>query len=190
MNTNSPGDRPDDETACEAAINALIDGDLDASGRAALKAAAADDPELAQAIVDAWRLQEGLDELRLERAPSRLTRRLLRIPKQQRRASVRWFWPRRVAAGVFASAALAAFAMMMVSAPEQPGRGPLDAAERVRAEAARRELRIAFHYLEKAGARAGLHVRGALHDAIAEPVTERLYENIPYTGQSREEEPS
>lgn len=190
MNTNIPGDRDPDEPTYEAAINALIDGELDASGRAALKTAAAKDPQLAQAIVDAWRLQAGLDELRLERAPRRLTRRLRQIPKQHGRASARHVWPRRLAVGAFASAVLAAFAMMMVSAPEQPDRAALDAAELARAEAARRELEIAFRYLDEAGERAGRHVRSALHDAIAEPVTERIYENIPYTEQSREEEPS
>jgi hypothetical protein len=38
---------------------------------------------LSQAIVAAWRLQLGLDQLQLERAPASLARRLRRIPRQE-----------------------------------------------------------------------------------------------------------
>lgn len=180
--------RPD-PAEYEAAIDALIDGELDQAGTEALETAAAADPALAQAIVEARRLRQGLDGLRLERTPARLRRRLRRIPAGQRRASGRRVWP-RFAAGAFATAALAAFAMLMVTAPEPPAAGARADSDLARVEAARRDLAIAFHYLDKIGARTGEHIRQALHDGVAEPVTGEVSRHLPYTGQSRKEEHS
>lgn len=186
MNTTTPGDRGD----YEAAINALIDGELDEREAAALKAAADGDPALARAIVDAWNLQKGLDGLQLEHPPARLTRRLRRIPAEQRRAGGWSPRPRRIAVGATASVALAAFAMMMTSTRSGPEPGVPDPAELARVEAARRDLAIAFHYLDKVGERTGRHLGGVLHDDLAEPVTESLIRHMPYTGTSRKEENS
>jgi hypothetical protein len=186
MNSRPPGDRADYETA----INALIDGELDAVAAAELKAAAAGDRVLAQAIVDAWRLQKGLDELRLERAPSTLRQALKRIPREQSRAGATSAWPRRLAAGAFASVVLVAFAMMMATSKERPATGDPDAGELARVEAARRDLAIAFHYLDKVGSRTGDRIHNVLHEQVAEPVTEQISRHLPYTEQSRKEEHS
>lgn len=185
MTNIGPGSREE----YEAAINALIDGELDEAGTAVLRAAAAADPGLAQAIVDAWRLQQGLEELRLERAPARLTRRLRRIPAGQRPAAAGRRWP-RFAAGALAGVALVAFAMLMITTPKQPA-DPVPAPDELaQAEAARRDLAIAFHYLDKVGALTGRHIRDALHDGVAEPVTDEVSRHMPYTGHSRKEEHS
>lgn len=180
MNSQGPGDRTD----YEAAINALIDGELDEAERAALKAAAADDPVLARAIVDAWRLQAGLDELRLERTPPALARRLRRIPRARRRTDRMTPWRRLAFAGL-GSAALAAFAMMMTTGREPTGGPAAGLADRQRVQQARRDLAVAFHYLDRAGALAGRHLQGVLHDEVAEPVTGPFSRNLPFTEQSR-----
>ncbi|MEJ8568757.1 hypothetical protein [Elongatibacter sediminis] len=183
MNSDTPGNRVDHE----AAINALIDGELDEAGIERLRAAAADDRALAQAIVDAWRLQKSLDDLQLERAPSRLSRKLRRIPREQRRARVAW--PRRVAAGAFASAVLAAFAMMM-TVGDPSGEDALDTEQQARAASAARDLAIAFHYLDKVGLRAGNRIQSVLADEVAEPVTRNFSRHLPYTEQARKEKHS
>ena len=70
----------------EERINALLDGELSADDAELLKAEASDDRELARAIVEAYQLQQAMDEVRVERAPSSLSKRLNAIPRQQRKA--------------------------------------------------------------------------------------------------------
>lgn len=182
--TGSGGTGRDDY---EAAINALIDGELDEGRAAELRAAAEADPALARAIVDAWNLQRGLDELRLERAPARLARRLRRIPAAERRAVRANPWPWRLAAGGFASVVLVAFAMMMSGTP---GPAAPEMSEQAKVEAARRDLAIAFHYLARVGDRTGARIGDVLQDGVADPVTENLTRHMPYTETVREEDPS
>jgi hypothetical protein len=58
----------------EEQVNALLDGELNDVQAGALKAAAASDQALAQAIIEAYQLQQALNALPLERAPDSLRR--------------------------------------------------------------------------------------------------------------------
>jgi anti-sigma factor RsiW len=195
MSKNEPNDFSDRE----AQINALLDGELDAEATAELKAAAAEDSRLAQAIVEAWQLQKGMDDLRLEKAPARLTRALKRIPREQKAAS-RKAWlgvPRWAAATGLASVCAVALAMMMNLSGPAPGDAPSVPqvvsgpdqlrGDELRAEQARQDLVIAFHYLDKAGFRVGKEIHEVLQGEIAAPVKDNLIKHIPYTEQSRKE---
>ena len=71
----------------EQRINALLDGDLDPAEADLLKAAAGDDRDLAQAIVEAYQLQQAMDAVQVEPAPASLKKRLAAIPRQQRHTS-------------------------------------------------------------------------------------------------------
>jgi ferric-dicitrate binding protein FerR (iron transport regulator) len=126
MTGQDPGN-PADRAALarEDEINALLDGALDEAAVKALKAAAAEDSELAQAIVAAWQLQQSMDQLHLEKAPPSLRRKLRRIPHQHPAAPHRRLLPlpRWVLACGLASVVLIAVAMMM-SPPPGPAVGP------------------------------------------------------------------
>jgi len=180
----------------ESEINALLDGALDEASAEALKTAAARDPVLAQAIVEAWQLQKTLDQLQLQKAPVSLRRKLRRIPLEQgaaRRHRVLGL-PRWALAGGLASVALVAVAMMMMSGPA--GQGPTNTAptaasdnagDAARVMETRRELLIAFHYLDKVGLRVEQEIHQVLNEELSAPVTENLSEHMPYSGQSHKE---
>ena len=175
----------------EADINALLDGELDSDAMEALKAAAAKDSRLAQAIVEAWQLQHSMDRLQLEKAPASLSRKLKRIPREQRDSARKWLGvPRWAAAAGLASVAGLALAMMMTTTgPVGPGTQPEVAVmvDAERAEKARQDLEIAFYYLDRAGFRVGEEIHDVLQDEIAAPVKDNLSKRIPYTEQSRKE---
>lgn len=189
---NTPGDQ-------EAAINALLDGELDEVAAAALKAKAAEDSVLSQAIIDAWLLQRALETLPLEKAPASLTRRLNGIPRQQARLSRRPVFglPRWAVVASLASVTLVAVAMMMSGpggqgqgqvpgAPQHAISGPMNDAARV--AQARRDLAVAFHYLDKSGFRVARRMNEVLNREVAEPVRDELNQRMPFTGHTRKEE--
>ena len=113
------GQGPANPRDWEKEIDALLEGALNGAEVEALKAAATADTELANAIAEAWRLQDTLDQLRLERAPVSLRRKLRRIPRRYGKAarSRVWVFPRWVVAGGLTTVALLAFAMMMSNPP-------------------------------------------------------------------------
>ncbi len=178
----------------EIEINALLDGELDGASAMALKAAAAEDRVLALAIVAAWQLHKSLDQQRLERAPASLRRKLRRIPREQKTASGRLVFglPRWVSAGGLAAVVLAAVVMLLnepagptvTSSQATAHRSTSDAA---RQEQTRRELRIAFFYLDKAGLRLGQQIHQVLNDELSAPVKDELSKHMPYVGQSHKE---
>lgn len=188
------GHEPTDLADREADINALLDGELDEVTAAKLKAAAAEDSILAQAIVGAWQLQQGMDQLQLEKAPTTLKRRLRRIPREQLVLSRRSIlgMPRWVAAVGMASVLLVTAAIMLggpsgqnTELPRQAALGPEIDPARVRE--ARRELGIAFSYLDKAGFRVGRQIQDVLSEELSAPVKDNLSKHIPYIGQPRKE---
>ena len=69
----------------EDLINALMDGELSPAVAELLKAKASDDRELARAIIEAYQLQQAMDDIRVERAPDSLRKRLRAIPREHRR---------------------------------------------------------------------------------------------------------
>lgn len=181
----------------ESAINALLDGELGETAAAELKAKAAEDVLLSQAIVDAWQLQRALENLPLEKAPASLSRRLRLIPRQQARLSRRPLFgmPRWAVAAGLASVALVAAAMMMsgpagqgqvTNVPQHATALPADDAARV--EQAKRDLAVAFYYLDKTGFRVARHMNEVLNREVADPVRDELKHRLPFTGQNRREE--
>ncbi len=145
----------------EDQINALLDGELSVGDADSLKARATDDRELAQAIVEAWQLQQVMDDIHVERAPESLRKRLHAIPGESRQKSIsRLLQPRWVAA-------LAAIPLVIVIAsllqPDTP-----TASEIARA---RQDMVIAFTYLDKAGVMTGREIESTVGQVMANAVT-------------------
>ena len=156
----------------EKQINALLDGELSTADAGELKAEATDDRELARAIVEAYQLQQAMDEIQVERAPSSLNKRLLAIPREHA-PRTGWLQPR----WAMALAAIPLVIMTLnVMQPDTPS-----ADEIVQA---RQDLALAFAYLDKAGRMTGreieLNVGNTMSDAIAGSVIRNIrsqYEN-------------
>lgn len=170
----------------EARINALLDGELDARESAALKREAEENQALAQAIVDAYALQARLDQLEIERAPASLSARLARIPKTESKARKSWFgMPRWAPVGAIAAIPLVVIAMvMMQSEPEVP--------EYTEAEIlqATQDVRTAFAYLDRIGARAAREIEAELAKELRSGVNDNVTKHMPFTNHSRKEENS
>lgn len=189
------GQNPTDPTGREADVNALLDGELDAAATESLKSAAAMDNRLAQAIVEAWQLQQGMDQLQLDKAPLSLRRRLKRIPREQKAAAGQSIFrpPHWAIAGSLASAMLLVVALLLdPAADEAPDSDSMQSAiagqsDALRAEQTQRELEIAFFYLDKIGMRLGQEIQAVLKDEISAPVKDNISKYMPYTGQSQKE---
>ena len=145
----------------EEQINALLDGELSTADADLLKAEASDDRDLARAIIEAYQLQKAMDEIRVERAPDSLRKRLRSIPRQQRPAPMfRILQPRWVMA-------LAAVPLVLVSVslmkPDTPSADEL--------AKARQEMAIAFAYLDRAGVITGREIESKVGQTMADAVT-------------------
>lgn len=162
----------------EAQVNALLDGELDTESTDALKRAAADDSELAQAIIQAYELQRDMDQLKVERAPASLRRKLARIPREQK---VRWQPPRWAFATAMAAVPLLVISITVLQ-PRQPSAAEI--------EQARQDLAVAFAYIDKVGSRTGSVLNSVLATELQEGVTDNISENIPYTETSQQEKKS
>ena len=162
----------------ESQVNALLDGELDEASTEALKRAAAEDQELARAIIEAYELQRDMDRLGVERAPKSLRKKLRRIPREHRQG---WRPQRWVLATSMAAVPVLVMAITMML-PQQPS-----AAE---VEQARRDLAIAFTYIEEVGSRTGLILDEVLESELQHTVTDNISKHIPYTEPSQEEKNS
>ena len=145
----------------EERINALLDGELSADDAELLKAEASDDRELARAIVEAYQLQQAMDAVKVERAPSSLSKRLNAIPRQQRKAQTFSFLQPRWAM------ALAAIPLVVISLilmqPTTPSESEI--------AKARQEMAIAFAYLDKANAITSREIESSVGGTLADAVT-------------------
>jgi len=178
----------------EIEINALLDGELDEASARALEGAATEDRVLARAIVEAWQLHQSLDQQRPQRAPASLRRKLRRIPREQKEATGRLVFsmPRWLPAGGLAAIVLVAVAMLLnepagrtvISSQATASRSASDAARR---EQTRRELAIAFYYLDKAGLRLGQQIHQLMNDELSAPVRDELSRHMPYVGPAHKE---
>jgi len=141
-----------------------------------------------EALLDR-RLEALLEQLEIEKAPPSLTRRLQRIPQEQRAGQGWWrrllppvHAPRWVLAPA-AAAALLVIGVFLVQ-PRQPSQDEIFQA--------RHELAVAFSYIDKAGMLTGREIQsalgGGLRDDLRNPVKENLSKHIPFTEQSRKEE--
>jgi len=145
----------------EEQINALLDGELSADDAELLKAEATDDRKLARAIVEAYQLQQAMDQVHVERAPGSLTKRLNAIPREHRsRPAFSLFQPRW-------AMSLAAIPLVVIAVslmrPDTPSASEI--------AQARQELAIAFAYLDKAGAITGREIELTVGHTMANAVT-------------------
>ncbi|MCF6264441.1 MAG: hypothetical protein L3J24_12755 [Xanthomonadales bacterium] len=127
------------------AIEELLAGDLDMQQAELLKQASASDQAMASAIIDAWALRKGLDELELESVPATLEARLLAIPSQFQARNNRFAWLNPASWQVGQSWAIgSALAMSLIIAigiNSQPNRAEI--------LQAREDIQIALAYLGK-----------------------------------------
>lgn len=145
----------------EDRINALLDGELSNTDAELLKTEASDDRELARAIVEAYQLQQAMNEITVERAPASLRKRLHSIPREQRSTPLfNLFQPRWVTALAVIPLVVIAVSLMR---PDTPSAGEI--------AQARQELAIAFAYLDKVGVITGREIESAVGQTMANAVT-------------------
>jgi hypothetical protein len=130
-------------------------------------------------------LEALIEGLEIEQAPPSLTRRLYRIPEQQRGHEAWWRrWlptgtaPRWVLAPALAAGVLALGVALLL--PRQPS--PQEVFQ------ARQDLALAFGYIDKAGVLTGREIQSVLGDELHHVVKDNLSKSIPFTEQSRKEE--
>jgi anti-sigma factor RsiW len=162
----------------ESQINALLDGELDEASTESLKRAAAQDQELARAIIEAYELQRDMERLGVEAAPKSLRRKLRRIPREQRTT---WRPQRWALATAMAAVPLLVIGITLMQ-PRQPS-----AAE---VEQARQDLALAFSYIEQVGNRTGGVLNDVLATELQHNVTDNISKHIPFTESSQEEKNS
>jgi len=161
----------------EQRINALLDGELDKADADELKTAATDNRDLARAIVEAYQLQQAMDDIPVERAPASLGRRLRAIPREQRPAAgIKLFQPRWVMSLAVVPLAIIAVSLMQPDTPSD--------AEVARA---RQELAIAFAYLDKAGAITGQRIESTVSNTMADAVTGSVNRAIKLQNENSKE---
>jgi anti-sigma factor RsiW len=145
----------------EDRINALLDGELSAEDADLLKAEATDDRQLARAIVEAYQLQQAMDEIKVECAPDSLRKRLRAIPRQHRRTPVFSLFQPRWAMSL-AAIPLVVIAVSLMR-PDTPSASEI--------AQARQEMAIAFAYLDKAGVITGREIESVVGHTMANAVT-------------------
>jgi len=131
--------------AFDDAIEELLSGNLDTGQAQELQQAAAADQAMATAIIDAWTIRRGLDELETETVPPALEKRLLAIPAQQapRKQRFAWLKPANWQAGPSwaIGSALAMSLILAIGISRQPNPAEI--------QQAREDIQIALAYLGK-----------------------------------------
>ena len=161
----------------EDRINALLDGELSGTDAEALKTEATDDRALARAIIEAYQLQQAMDEVRVERAPASLRKRLNAIPREQRaETGLRLFQPRWAMA--LAAVPLAIIAVNLM----QPATPTADELAK-----ARQELAIAFAYLDRAGNITGREIESKIGHTMADALSGSVNKTIKLQNENSKE---
>ncbi|MEP5766679.1 MAG: hypothetical protein ABJ308_18925 [Halieaceae bacterium] len=148
------------QPAWEAQINALLDGELDEAGMAALERAAQSDAELARALADARQLKNLLSGMPSERAPRRLRRKLLGI------AGPGWLLP---TADWWRRAALIACIPLVVVVLSLDKSSEPSEAEIMQG---RQELALALSYLGRASQTTNAQISSTIDHAMVGTVAE------------------
>ncbi len=171
----------------EDRINALLDGELDATEADQLRAAADDDPALARAIIDAYQLKQALEAIPVERAPDSLRRKLAGIPREQSQKGRPWFGSAWFGSGWFGSGwfgpawitALAAVPLLVIALavfePKQAEPTQPTAAE---VHQARQELAVALAYLGKVGRMTNREIGETVNAEMQETVNDTMIQAI------------
>lgn len=133
-------------------------------------------------------LEAMLEQLDIEKAPASLSSRLNRIPEEESNKGWKWPWqwfsnpmPQWVMAPALAAVPLIVLAVFLVQ-----DRGPSEA----EVEQARRDLAVAFAYMDRAGVRTGAEIQNVLGSELRNSVKKPLSEHMPFTEQFRKEETS
>ena len=165
----------------EEQINALLDGELDDEQTKQLKAAAQHDTALAQAIVEAYQLQQALEAIPLQRAPASLRRKLASIAAEQgagTRSKSRPGWFQPVWISALAAIPLVIIALNIWQPTETQMTEPVAAGptEPTAAEVreAQRELAVAFEYLGKVGRKTGLEISTTVNSEMQQTVNKPM----------------
>jgi anti-sigma factor RsiW len=163
----------------EDRINALLDGELNDTDAEALKAEATDDRDLARAIIEAYQLQQAMDAVRVERAPTSLRKRLRAVPSEQRNKSyIKIFQPRW-------AMALAAIPLAIITVNLMQPDTPSD--EEI--AKARQELAIAFAYLDRAAIITGREIESTVGNTMADAISGSVNRTIKFQNiDSKEKE--
>jgi len=138
----------------EDRLDAVLDGEADAVQLQRLRDLAADDSALAGKLALALEAREALRRMGQVKAPPLLAARLRRIPRSSRR----WLshpWGLGIAAGLL----LATFAGLLNRGPSQ--REVLQI---------RRDLAVAFTYLEKTSAQVSRETRRQITHSVEQPL--------------------
>ena len=159
----------------EERINALLDGELSATDADLLKAKASDNHDLAQAIIEAYQLQQAMDAIHVERAPDSLRKRLRAVPRQQK-PKFRLLQPRW-------ALALAAIPLVVISLslmrPDTPSASEL--------AQARHDIAIAFAYLDKATKRTSREIELTVGNTMSDAIAGSVIRNIKSQYETFEE---
>lgn len=152
----------------EAQIDALLDDELSDAEISALEHAAAEDPVLAQALIDARQLQQLLGGMPRVPAPRRLRRRLLAIAGPSwGLSSMQWLWLRR--------AAIIACLPLLVMVARL---GDSDQPSAAEISQGRQDLALALSYLDRASRKTNLHISSTINSAMVEPVTQNTVKTL------------
>lgn len=165
-----------DTDMTEERINALLEGELNDEAAGQLKRDASNDQALARAIIEAYQLQRAMEQVRVEKAPASLRRRLRRIPRAE---SPAWRQPAWVAA--FAAVPLAIAVIALTQRSPVPATPPGPTSERPTAaqvEQARQDLAVAFAYIDRVGERAGNRIELEVVDGMSNAVAGSVFRTI------------
>ena len=131
-------------------------------------------------------LEAMLARLVIEKASASQTRRVMRIPREVGSGMPLWtrWLPQRRTSGWLLAPALAAVPLLVLSVLLlQP---PRHSAEEL--EQARRQLAVAFAYIDKAGFRTGDEIQVVLGEELRHSIKDPLSRHIPFTTQSHKED--
>ena len=161
MNERPKDSRPDMQD-WEEQINDLLDGELSDAQAETIKVAAEDDQVLARAIIEAYQLQQAMAQVPQERAPASLSRKLNRIPREQKRLDrPAYLQPRWL--GAMAVIPLVAAISINQLGPKEPTEAEIAQVQQ--------DLALAFAYLGKASRKTGLTIESSIEKSMAEPVS-------------------
>jgi anti-sigma factor RsiW len=167
----------------EARINALLDGELDPNESEDLKWAATNDQDLARAIVEAYQLQRAMEHVHVEKAPASLSRRLKKIPGQNRPVFLQPRW-----AMAFAVVPLMVISIALLRSTEAPVEQSVDqqaaieapGIDPVKAEQAMQDLAIAFAYIDQVSDRTSNRIEFELGNEMSQAVAGSIFKSIQH----------
>jgi hypothetical protein len=144
---------------------------------------------LAQAIVEAYQLQQALEAIPLQRAPASLRRKLVNIPAEHgkkahptSRPTSRpgWFRPAWISA--FAAIPLAIIALILwepsADRPTVPAAAGMNPPTAVELREAQRELAVVFTYLGKVGRKTSLEIGQTVNSEVQQTINENMIRTI------------